>query len=465
MTFKHIGKFFIMIFFDFLMLMLSILVGFYLFLYINPTYDIYKIYDYYPLIMFSPIIHYLFGLYKNVCYSIINDSKKLILSILTNFSFFATFMFLSKDGIEFSRLVFTFSLITSIIIFPFYRYYLRLILGRINSFRSNVIIFGSGKMASKIYKDLNLNRHIGLRPILFFDNDIKESTHIDNIPIVNNMMSANEYIEKYKARFGILAVPSMSIQEQQKIIDFYADRFIQFIIIPDFFSIPSLWVDSIDFFGQLGFQIRHKLIIRRYIVLKRIFDFIVSFIGGICIFPLLAIIMIFIKLSSKGPIIYSQKRIGQNGQKFNAYKFRSMIQNADKVLKHFLKNNELQRLEWERTQKLKNDPRITWIGNILRKTSLDELPQLINVIKGEMSLVGPRPIVDDEIQKYDSNYNLYKRVKPGMTGLWQVSGRNNTTYKERIEFDCYYVRNWSLSLDLYILFRTVKVVLFREGAY
>tara|TARA_Y100001960_G_C14618909_1_gene799730 strand:- start:92 stop:1054 length:963 start_codon:yes stop_codon:yes gene_type:complete len=320
-------------------------------------------------------------------------------------------------------------------------------------------------MASKIYKDLNLNRHIGLRPILFFDNDIKESTHIDNIPIVNNMMSANEYIEKYKARFGILAVPSMSIQEQQKIIDFYADRFIQFIIIPDFFSIPSLWVDSIDFFGQLGFQIRHKLIIRRYIVLKRIFDFIVSFIGGICIFPLLAIIMIFIKLSSKGPIIYSQKRIGQNGQKFNAYKFRSMIQNADKVLKHFLKNNELQRLEWERTQKLKNDPRITWIGNILRKTSLDELPQLINVIKGEMSLVGPRPIVDDEIQKYDSNYNLYKRVKPGMTGLWQVSGRNNTTYKERIEFDCYYVRNWSLSLDLYILFRTVKVVLFREGAY
>ena len=454
-----------MIFFDFLMLTLSILVGFSLFLYINPTYDIYKIYDYYPLIMFSPIIHYLFGLYKNVCYSIINDSKKIVLSILTNFSFFATFMFLSKDSIEFSRLVFTFSLIVSIIIFPFYRYYLRLLLGKINSFRSNVIIFGSGEMASKVYKDLNLNRHIGLRPILFFDNDVKESAKIDNIPIINNMMSANEYIEKYKARFGILAVPSMSIHEQQKIIDFYADRFIQFIIIPNFFNIPSLWVDSIDFFGQLGFQIRHKLIIRRYIVLKRIFDFIVSFIGGICIFPLLAIIMMFIKLSSKGPIIYSQKRIGQNGKKFNAYKFRSMIQNADEVLKQFLKNNELQRIEWEKTQKLKNDPRITWIGNILRKTSLDELPQLINVLKGEMSLVGPRPIVDDEIKKYDSNYNLYTRVKPGMTGLWQVSGRNNTTYKERVEFDCYYVRNWSLSLDLYILFRTVKVVLFREGAY
>ena len=150
---------------------------------------------------------------------------------------------------------------------------------------------------------------------------------------------------------------------------------------------------------------------------------------------------------------------------FKTYKFRTMIENADEKLKHYLSNNPDIKKEWDNNQKLKHDPRVTLIGKFLRATSLDELPQLINVLKGEMSLVGPRPIVESEIQKYDKNYELYKRVKPGMTGLWQVSGRNNTTYKERVEFDCYYVRNWSFSLDVYILLRTIRVVLFRHGAY
>ena len=139
--------------------------------------------------------------------------------------------------------------------------------------------------------------------------------------------------------------------------------------------------------------------------------------------------------------------------------------NADQLLAKYLASDERLRQEWEETQKLKSDPRVSRIGRILRATSLDELPQIWNVLQGEMSLVGPRPIVDEEIAKYEETYQLYSRVTPGVTGLWQISGRNHTTYEERVAYDAYYVRNWSLWLDIYILLRTIKVVLTRNGAY
>ena len=200
-------------------------------------------------------------------------------------------------------------------------------------------------------------------------------------------------------------------------------------------------------------------------LIKLLTDICLSFFGLIILSPLFLILIILIKVTSKGPAIYSHTRYGLDGNTFPAYKFRSMVLNADKVLDNYLKANPSLKEEWEKDQKLKNDPRITWVGNFLRKTSIDELPQLINVLKAEMSLVGPRPIVKNEIKKYGEIYNLYVQVRPGITGQWQVSGRNNTTYQERIEYDKYYVKNWSLRLDFYILIKTIRVVLFREGAY
>tara|TARA_B100002052_G_C15883823_1_gene600626 strand:- start:2141 stop:3157 length:1017 start_codon:yes stop_codon:yes gene_type:complete len=338
-------------------------------------------------------------------------------------------------------------------------------MGKFNFLRTNVIILGAGRTGQKIYDLLNSNRYIGLNPVLFFDKSAEKIKKIGNAKVIKGIDNAHNYIDKFDAEYGILAIPSLSNEQTKIIIDLYADRFKQFIILPNLYGISTLWINSIDFSGQLGLQIKHKLILKRYILTKRFFDFYASLFGIIIISPILLIICLLIKFSSKGPIIYSHSRYGHNGKTFPAYKFRSMVQNADNILKDFLEKNPKQKKEWEEDQKLKNDPRITWIGKILRKTSLDELPQLINVLKGEMSLVGPRPIVENEIKKYGKNYSLYKRVRPGITGLWQVSGRNNTTYEERINYDCYYVRNWSLSLDFYLLFRTIKVVLFREGAY
>jgi Undecaprenyl-phosphate galactose phosphotransferase WbaP len=177
------------------------------------------------------------------------------------------------------------------------------------------------------------------------------------------------------------------------------------------------------------------------------------------------VIAILIKLDSPGPVFFRQRRIGRFGRKFHIYKFRTMFQNADQVLQNYLDNSPALKAEWLATHKLKQDPRVTRLGAILRKTSLDELPQLWNILIGEMSLIGPRPIVDAEVEKYGKCFDLYIQVRPGLTGLWQVSGRNNTTYERRVELDEYYIRNRSLKLDLQILWKTVFVVLRKDGAY
>ncbi|WP_457599348.1 exopolysaccharide biosynthesis polyprenyl glycosylphosphotransferase, partial [Hydrogenimonas sp.] len=182
--------------------------------------------------------------------------------------------------------------------------------------------------------------------------------------------------------------------------------------------------------------------------------------------PIIGIIAILIKRESPGPVFFAHMRIGKDGKPIPTYKFRSMYEDAQQRLEKLLKEDPTIKEEWEKNFKLKNDPRITKIGAFLRKTSLDELPQIFNVLRGEMNFVGPRPVIQEEIdQYYKENAVYYYMVKPGITGLWQVSGRSDTNYDFRIKTDKWYVTNWSLWLDIVILFKTVKVVLRREGAY
>jgi undecaprenyl-phosphate galactose phosphotransferase len=199
-------------------------------------------------------------------------------------------------------------------------------------------------------------------------------------------------------------------------------------------------------------------------VLKRVFDFIVSLFLLVVLSPVFLILGVLISRDGGAPI-YGHERVGQDGKKFKCLKFRSMVRNSQKVLQDLLENDPAAREEWEKDFKLKNDPRITSLGDFIRKTSLDELPQLFNVLIGQMSLVGPRPIVEEELARYKENVDYYLLAKPGMTGLWQVSGRNDVDYDKRVYFDAWYVKNWSLWNDIAILFKTVKVVFVRSGAY
>ena len=203
----------------------------------------------------------------------------------------------------------------------------------------------------------------------------------------------------------------------------------------------------------------------RYRVLKRFIDIVLVLISTPVTLPLLGIVAAVVMLSSPGPILYSHRRIRKNGAFFSMWKFRTMCLNSAEVLEEYLSKHPAARTEWNKTQKLRGDPRITPIGGFLRRYSLDELPQLWNVLTGQMTLVGPRPIVAAEVEKYNDSFDCYCRVKPGLTGLWQVSGRSELSYDARVALDCDYVNRWSLRRDAVILLKTFSTVLKQDGAF
>lgn len=254
-----------------------------------------------------------------------------------------------------------------------------------------------------------------------------------------------------------------------------SDRWLRFLcshgirnisVVPAMRGVPLYGTDMSHFFSHELMLLRVKNNLARLSsrIIKRSFDILAS----VSLLGLLSPLFIYIafKVSRDGAFpFYGHERVGQFGKKFKCLKFRSMIINSKEVLAHLLATDPEAKAEWEKDFKLKNDPRITPIGHFLRKTSLDELPQLINVLRGEMSLVGPRPVVEEELERYGDDKTYYLMAKPGMTGLWQVSGRNDVDYATRVYFDSWYVKNWGLWNDIAILFKTINVVLKRDGAY
>ena len=198
-------------------------------------------------------------------------------------------------------------------------------------------------------------------------------------------------------------------------------------------------------------------------VVKSLFDRAAALVLLLLLAPVMLAIAAVVR-ADKGSVLYGHRRVGENGRHFHCLKFRSMVTNGDEVLEDLLARDPAAREEWQATQKLRDDPRVTPIGRVLRKTSLDELPQLLNVLRGEMSLVGPRPIVDAEIDRYGQDISFYYDTRPGITGLWQVSGRSNMSYEGRVRLDVWYARNWSLWHDFRILLRTIPAVLAKHGA-
>ncbi len=213
-------------------------------------------------------------------------------------------------------------------------------------------------------------------------------------------------------------------------------------------------VDKID-------ECVEKSKVKAYDFVKRGLDILISFVGIIVCLPIFIIIAIAIKLDSEGPIFFKHKRIGKHGKNIEIYKFRTMIKNAEEAMKYFTPE---QKKEFEENFKLENDPRVTRVGKILRKTSLDELPQIINILKGEMSIIGPRPIVKNELEKYGNKKEEFLSVAPGLTGYWAANGRSDVSYEERMALELYYVEHRSLFLDLKIFFKTIGSVLTGRGA-
>jgi Undecaprenyl-phosphate galactose phosphotransferase WbaP len=329
------------------------------------------------------------------------------------------------------------------------------------------VILGGGPDAALVYQCLQAHRYSGLRPLGIIDDP--HSHRVDRFVepswFLGPLSAAKNIVDKHGVFWGIIPVGSQSSAQLAALLDRHAAILPHLLLLREGAVGHRAWNGARDCGGLASLRVDERLLLPAAQFVKRSMDIVISLMGIIALLPLIAVIMIAVKRSSPGPIFYGQQRLGIGGKKFRAWKFRSMIPNADAVLKDFLAKDPELRAEWERDHKLRNDPRVTAVGRLLRKTSFDELPQLWNVVVGEMSLVGPRPIVEAERVKYGEAYPLYQRVRPGITGLWQVSGRNNTTYEERVQLDLAYTRNWSPWQDLYLLARTFRVVLLGEGAY
>ncbi|BFM05538.1 undecaprenyl-phosphate galactose phosphotransferase WbaP [Halioxenophilus aromaticivorans] len=264
----------------------------------------------------------------------------------------------------------------------------------------------------------------------------------------------------------VLALDAEDYKTHSKCLEELATHRKNLSVIPPLRGLPLLGSEISPIFRHevLHVRIRNNLASRTPRMIKRIFDVVLSGSALLVLSPLFVFLYFRISKDGGSPF-YSQKRVGKKGKMFNCWKFRSMHRNADKLLKEILNNDEDLRKEFEATQKLKEDPRVTEIGKFIRKTSIDELPQLWNVFVGEMSLVGPRPVREDELELYGVQGKYYLETPPGITGLWQISGRNDVGYDTRVNLDTWYVRNWSLWYDITILAKTVSVVVFQKGAY
>lgn len=348
-----------------------------------------------------------------------------------------------------------------------FRYISKKVMLNIGFWQIPILMVGAGKTAEILADTFENEPGIGYKIIGLVEDHSQERMLTEKYPNLGRFCDIEKIIKETKVQDVILATPGASRNQLVQLIYRIQPRVRNLTIVPDLFGIPMSNVSVDSFYNQktLVLHLRNNLARRRNRILKRMFDFSIALLGIIVISPILVGIAFLIYKSSPGQIIFSHMRIGTNGKIFPCYKFRSMVNNSQEMLEKYLANNVEALAEWNRDFKLKNDPRVTKIGAFLRKTSLDELPQLFNIIKGEMSLVGPRPIIDQEIEKYGEYINDYYIVSPGMTGYWQISGRSDIDYDERVRMDSWYVRNWSFWQDIVILIKTIRVVFGKKGAY
>lgn len=352
------------------------------------------------------------------------------------------------------------------ILFPLGRIFLKKILIHLSWFLKDTVIIGGKKNAIEAYYAIQDEPYLGLNIKCFIaENRDKELKKLNKK--ILSYRNLKQYWEEFSPNTQfILALEDDETHKRDTWIRNLVKKKYRYIsVIPTLRGLPLYSTDMSFLFSHemILLRINHNLAKRSSKLIKRFIDITLSSILLISFSPLLLLVLLLLKLSG-GTALYSHTRIGENGEPFQCWKFRTMREDADKVLEIYLKENPSAYEEWNKKRKLKNDPRVTKVGKFLRRTSFDELPQLFNVLIGEMSLVGPRPVTKEELEYYHSSLDYYFMAKPGVTGLWQVSGRSDVSYETRVYFDSWYVKNWSVWNDFVILCKTIPAVLKRKGA-
>jgi len=400
------------------------------------------------------------------------ETRKMTKILTVAFLLILASISLGKMSAEFSRTVLVWCYIFALLLMPFSRLCVKTFLLRYGLWARPVIILGAGKTGELVTQALIRDHYLGYNIYCLLDDDpFKKQVGIivngRHFQVLGKFQDCETVMELSGVRDLIVAAPGMKSEKLVELVNRLQRSANSVLVVPDLFGMPVTGVKADYFFDEqmLTFRLANNLANIWNMLVKRTFDLTVGFLLFVCLLPVMTIIAIIIKLDSKGPVFFGHQRIGQAGKMFLCYKFRTMVENAQEILEDILQKNPRLQTEWDQHYKLRTDPRITKVGKFLRWTSLDELPQLINVLKGEMSLVGPRPITKKEIPFFNSYIDDYYLVRPGVTGLWQVSGRSEIEYLRRGRLEAWYIRNWSLWLDITLLLRTLAAVLAGKGAY
>jgi len=365
----------------------------------------------------------------------------------------------------YSRLIFAYTAVLVIALLSLERIVLRAVLARLRKRGigvARVLIVGAGELGRMVMRNIVANPDLGYKAVGFVDDNPEKSTDIGPIRALGDLDRLPEILKKEDIDEVIITLPWQSYRRIMRVMTQSERAGVRARVVPDLFQLRLGRVEVASLNGIPLIGLREMRLSRHQLIIKRGMDVVLSSLALVILAPLLGVIALAIKVDSPdGPVLFRQVRVGKDGRLFHLYKFRSMIPEAELIKQHLKDLNEADGPLF----KIRNDPRLTRVGRILRRFSLDELPQLVNVLRGEMSLVGPRPALPEEVAQYEPWHHKRLTVTPGITGLWQISGRSDLSFDEMMLLDVYYVENWSLLLDLRILLLTIPKVILGEGAY
>ena len=378
----------------------------------------------------------------------------------------ALIIFILGYGTRLSRLVFVFNWFFSLLLITTFRLILHNRGSLMSWWGQPAVVIGYIDDATAVIQHLQSARRIAYRPeaVLILQKEVQQGAHILGVPSFTYSDTILEEIRKQDIRLAIFTSKTSSLKtDTHKILQKLSLEFPKLLYVMGDSPLNMLASKTIDLDGHPALHVQYNLLNPFTRTMKRIIDLILSLLSLVITLPLFAILSLIIRIDSPGPVLYKQQRLGKGGRIFNIYKFRTMVVEAEEKLQVLLANDKKLRDEYETFHKLQNDPRVTPVGRFLRKTSFDEFPQIINVIKGEMSWVGPRAYMPSEQEAMGDSAAIIHRVSPGLTGWWQVMGRHNLSFRNRLELDEYYISNFSLLMDVYILFKTIFVVISGHG--
>lgn len=406
------------------------------------------------------------GLYPGYGLSQVEDLRRQTYALLATMAIIASLALASQVGDLLSRLLLLTWCLGLLVLAPGIRYFAKRVMMKGGLWGKPVVILGAREAGERVVKALGQEWQLGLKPLAVFDDRIvpAEGT-VGGVPYGGTLGDAAALAHKSGVDTAIFAMPHTRREHMVKFVSRASLSFRHVIVIPNLGGITNSAVVARDLAGTFGVEIHYNLLDPWAQRVKRALDVAATVIGGALILPLVLSLCLLVRMESGGPVFYADKRMGRDGRLFSCFKFRTMVPDAEGLLQRMLAEDAGLREEYMKYHKLRHDPRVTYVGRFLRKTSLDELPQLWNVLRGEMSLVGPRPYLPRESEDIGETQGEILRVTPGITGPWQVAGRNHTSFGERVEMDAHYVREWSVWLDLVLLTRTVWCLLFRRNAY